>query len=135
MSNAKKRTNSILAEVIIEAEEGNIPIPFVKNIKKRLLPILTNKQVFIGGSALVAATFVANILNYIFNAYLGRVLTFNDFSLIGLIGGFYSLASIFFGSYSTTVNYRSGFLIGKYGDGAGYNFWKYTRKHIVYPSI
>ncbi|HSX09997.1 MAG TPA: oligosaccharide flippase family protein [Candidatus Saccharimonadales bacterium] len=130
-----RKKNKMLAEAFIESEEVSMPMSFSSRFKKRLLSISNNKQVFIGGSFLVIATFLANILNYIFNAYLGRVLTFEDFSLIGLIGGLYSFASIFFGAYSTIVNYRSGFLIGKYGDAAGYEFWKYIKKQILYPAI
>ena len=129
------KKSKFLAEAIIETEEVTLPNSFSASAKKRLGVILNNKKVFIGGGALVIATFLANILNYIFNAFLGRVLSFNEFALIGLISGLYSFSSIFFGAFSTTVNYRSGFLIGKYGDSAGYNFWKYTRKIAIYPSI
>jgi O-antigen/teichoic acid export membrane protein len=131
----QKREKSLLAEAIIETEVVSMPNSFSKLAKKRLFSLLNNKQIFLSGGALVIATFTANVLNYIFNAYLGRVLTFNQFALIGLIGGFYSFSTIFFGAYSTTVNYRSGFLIGKYGEGAGYNFWKHTRKLALYPSV
>lgn len=131
----KKHNKDMLANAIIASEEGPISLPFTKNINKRILSILHNKKVFISGGILVTATFLTNILNYIFNAFLGRVLSFNDFSLIGLMGGFYSFASLFFGAYSLTVNYRSSFLIGKYGDAAGYRFWKHVRKHVIYPSI
>ena len=131
----KKGKKTILADAIIETEDPTLQLSFAKNIKKRILPLLTNKQVFIGGGALVIATFIANVLNYVFNAYLGRVLTFNQYALIGLIGSFYTFASIFFGAYNTSVNYRSGFLIGKYGDAAGYAFWKRANILGLYPSV
>src|ERR1700722_14270027 len=133
-STIKNKDKSFLAEVILETEI-NAPLRFPQTIRKHLALMLNNKKVFLGGGALVIATFVANVLNYIFNAYLGRVLTFNDFSLIGLIGGFYSFASIFMGAYSTTVNYRGSFLIGKYGDSAGYTFWQHARKKVLLPSL
>ncbi len=130
-----ERNKELLAEALIETEDQTMRGSFANSIRKNLVSILSNRQVFIGGGALIISTFVANILNYIFNAYLGRVLTFNQYALIGLIGGFYSFASIFFGAYSTTVIYRSGFLIGKYGEAAGYSFWKYASKLSLYPSI
>lgn len=130
-----KKDTTFLADAIIETEEVSVPNSYASFAKKRLSVVLNNKKMFIGGGALVIATFIANILNYIFNAYLGRVLSFNEFALIGLISGFYSFSSIFFGAFSTTVNYRSGFLIGKYGEVAGYNFWKYIRKMSYIPAI
>ena len=130
----KNKNKSFLAEAILETEI-NAQLRFPQAIRKHLALMLNNKKVFLGGGALVIATFIANVLNYIFNAYLGRVLTFNDFSLIGLIGGFYSFASIFMGAYSTTVNYRGSFLIGKHGDSAGYTFWQYAMKRVFLPSI
>src|ERR1700722_5351427 len=133
-STIKNKDKSFLAEVILETEI-NAPLRFPQTIRKHLALMLNNKKVFLGGGALVIATFVANVLNYIFNAYLGRVLTFNDFSLIGLIGGFYSFASIFMGAYSTTVNYRGSYLIGKYGEAAGYQFWNYMKKYAFYASL
>lgn len=131
----RKKDKNLLAETIVEVEENAVPLSISAKAKKRITHIIKNKRAYLGGGAFVASTFTGNILNYIFNAYLGRVLTFNDFALIGLVGGFYSFASIFFGAYSTTVNYRSGYLIGKYGDAAGYHFWKYTRKHALYSSF
>jgi len=133
-STIKNKEKSLLAEAILETE-ANVSVSFSKNIREHLVSMLSDRRVFLGGSALVIATFVGNVLNYIFNAYLGRVLTFNDFSLIGLIGGLYSFASIFMGAYSTTVNYRGSFLIGKYGDSAGYTFWQYAKKQVLLPSI
>lgn len=133
--NSKKEDKNLYVEAIVENEEGNRLFFFPKKYKKHVTSLFGKKELFLGGGALVVATFIANILNYIFNAYLGRVLSFNDFALLGLMGSFYSFASIFFGTYSATVNFRSGFLIGQYGDGAGYGFWKYMRKRVLYLSL
>jgi len=131
----KKEDKNLLIEAIVDTESGN-RIPFLpKKYTKSLSSLFSKKELYLGGGALVISTFIANVLNYIFNAYLGRVLSFNDFALLGLMGSFYSFSSIFFGTYSATVNFRSGFLIGRYGDGAGYEFWKYMKKRVLYLSL
>jgi O-antigen/teichoic acid export membrane protein len=130
--NNKKK---ILAEAILETEEVSTAIKFPRNIRNLILSLIEKKQIFIGGGSLVLAGVISNVLNYFFNAYLGRVLNFDDFSLIGLVGGLFSFASILFGAYSMMVNFRSSFLIGKYGEAAGYHFWEYSKKQILIPTI
>src|SRR5260221_4251541 len=120
----KKANKQLLAEAVVETEEVGSLMKFPRSFKKHMLSLLTQKEIFVGGSALVIASFIANILNYIFNAYLGRILTYDEFSLISLIGGFLSFASIFFGAYFLTFNYSNSFLIGRHGDAAVYNHWK-----------
>lgn len=84
---------------------------------------------------LIAATIMANFLNLIFSTYLGRVLEFKEFALIGLMSSFLSLSGILFTSFTTIANFRSGFLIGKYGEHAGFSFWKHFRKKAFYYSF
>lgn len=127
--------HDMLTEAIIEVEESENNTRFPKTFRKKLTEIIRNRRAYIGGGALIVASFTGSILNYIFNAYLGRILSFEDFAQIGLIGSFFAFASVLFGAYTTTVNYKSAFLIGKYGNGAGYDFWQYTRKRVVYLSI
>ena len=106
-----------------------------KEVRHKLLVNIKYKKAYLGGIFLVIGSFIAGVLNYGFNAYLGRILSFEDFALIGLMGGFYSLASIFFSACSTTTDYRVSYLIGKSGENAGYSFWRYARRRSVYFSI
>lgn len=89
---SNKKTNSALAEAIVEVEETTTATKFPNNVRKSLLNLIKNRKSYVGGTALIASTFVANVLNYIFNAYLGRVLSFDNFALIGLISSFFSFA-------------------------------------------
>lgn len=124
-----------IVEAVIEAEKSETVFAFPGIYRKRLATMFASSKTYIGGMLLVGASAIANFLNFIFNAYLGRVLEFSDFALIGLIGGFLSFSSILFGAFSTTANFRSGFLIGKYGDNAGYAFWKYIRGKSIHFSF
>lgn len=84
---------------------------------------------------LVGASILINFLNFVFNAYLGRVLEFRDFALVGLIGGFFSLFSIVFGAFSTTTSSRGGYLLGSKGLSSGLAFWRYMKKIAVTTSL
>ena len=126
----QRQKGTLLAEAIVETEETNTTFRFPKKIKEQLQALIKKRKTYAGGTALVIASFIANVLTYVFNAYLGRVLRFEDFALIGLISSFYSLSSIPFSAYGTTVTYKGSFLIGKYGDAAGYSFWQHARKNI-----
>jgi len=133
--NKNTRNKKLLAEAVIETEEIGIALKFPQNIKKHMLTILSQREIYLGGGALVIAGFAANILNYFFNAYLGRILSYGDFSLIGLIGGFLSFASILFGAYGLTFSYNNSFLIGRYGDATGYGHWKHSKNRVLLPSL
>ncbi len=124
--------SNINTEIIIEAEERIGRFQFPVRFRRQLASIITSRRIFFTGALLITATTFANVLNFAFSAYLGRVLDLNDFALISLMGSFYAFSSIFFGPLSLTVNYRSGFLIGKFSDEAGYQFWKYVRKYSLY---
>ncbi len=131
----KNQSKKIVAETVIETEETVNGFSFPNTFRKRWAEVITHKKTYIGGVLLVAGSIIANFLNFFFNAYLGRVLEFRDFALIGLIGGFLSFSSILFGAFTTTANFRSGFLIGKYGENSGFTFWRYIRKKAIYFSI
>ncbi len=130
-----KENKKVLTETIIETQEARTGFIFPGKLRARWATVITGKNTYMAGICLAMATITANILNFVFNAYLGRVLDFKDFALIGLIGGFLSFSSILFNAFSITVNFRSGFLIGKHGEDAGYKFWRNLRKKGIYLSF
>lgn len=103
-------------------------------VQTGLAGLFSNNKIYFGGALLVGASVTAHFLNFVFNAYLGRVLEFGDFALIGLISAFLSFSSILFGAFSTTANFRSGFLIGKYGENAAFAFWNFIRERAIFTS-
>jgi cellulose synthase/poly-beta-1,6-N-acetylglucosamine synthase-like glycosyltransferase/glycosyltransferase involved in cell wall biosynthesis/O-antigen/teichoic acid export membrane protein len=90
---------------------------------------LTNRlrTAYVSGGALIAAAIFSNILNFIFNAYLGRVIDISYFAEVSLVGSFLYIVNIPVSALSSTVRYRSGFLAGRYGISAAYAYWKETR--------
>ncbi len=59
----------------------------------------------LSGSFLVSAVIGSNFLNFLFNALLGRWLSFENFGLITLIITFYYVSSIFTNALSGTINF------------------------------
>lgn len=102
---------------------------------KNLKLFFKNKSFFTNSAFLVGATMLSNFINYVFNAYMGRALSFEDFAKVGLIGSFFYLTSIPFSSLFSAVSFESGFLIGKRGMNSAKSFLAYTRSHALFVSI
>lgn len=85
-----------------------------------------SKSTLGGGAFLIFASMFGNVMNFLYNAYLGRNLDVDDFGLISLVGSFVFLSQVPLSALSRTVTHRSAFLLGKYNT-AVTNFWKKTR--------
>lgn len=59
-------------------------------------------------SALVGSSFI----NFVFNAYLGRILSFEALSLVTLINTLWFVVMVVIGAFSSTVNFRTAYLFG-----------------------
>ncbi len=86
------------------------------------------------GGFLVGSAIVANFFNFLYNAYLGRTVSVEDFGLVSLVGSFFYLSTIPIGALSRTVTHRSAFLLGKYETPAKI-FWAYVRKKAIIISV
>lgn len=85
-----------------------------------------------GGGFLVACLMTGNVLNFVYNAYLGRALNFEEFGLITLINTLTYIVSIFLIALTATVNHTSAFLAGKEKKIAGIGFLqRIQRKTII----
>lgn len=93
------------------------------------------KNYFTGGSLLLIATVVVNVCNFTFNAYLGRVLTFEQFGIITLINTFWYIALIPMNALYTTVNHRVAFLTSNEYTGESLHFLHRTNKRNLFISI
>lgn len=106
----------------------NLGFPATENIKK----FVTSD--FFSAAFLIAASMVGNILNFLYNAYLGRKLDLEDFGLIGLVGSFVYITSIPLAGVARSVTYRSGFLFGKFKTPIK-EYWQRTRSSLIKLSI
>lgn len=106
----------IKKETMEELTEGLSPItlPFPQRIKNKLKELIGEKQLLVGGSMLILSNFLTNILNFVFNAYLGRQLSFEAYGELSLFTSFLFIASIPLGALTVTVSHKVAYLFGKY---------------------
>lgn len=88
------------------------------------------KSGVISGGFLVFASIVGNFFNFLYNAYLGRVTTAQDFGTIGLIGSLLYISQIPTSGIGRTVTYKSAQLFGKHETPIK-SYWRRIRKHVV----
>lgn len=91
--------------------------------------LIKPKKVHLAAGLLIAATVFSNGLNLFFNAYLGRMLNFDNFAAISLVGSFTYLSAIVSKGFGTAVSSKSAFLTGKSDAVGAYSYWKYMRKY------
>ncbi len=89
--------------------------------------LLSNPK-FTKGSFFVFSLMFANGMNFLFNAYLGRVLSFKDYGLVTLIISLWNLISIPIVTLGGTTSYSVAFLSGKNEHGTAAHFFSYIKR-------
>jgi glycosyltransferase involved in cell wall biosynthesis/O-antigen/teichoic acid export membrane protein len=98
--------------------------------------LLSAKKVLVNDGILVLSLFIANLSNFLFNAILGRSLTFEQFGLITLITSLWTLLNIPFGSLAAAVNSRVTHLHFHKGLGSVINFVHKTQRNtLIFMSL
>lgn len=93
----------------------------------------TNNKNFSQGGVLVAAMMVSNFLNFVFNAFLGRMLSFEQFGTLTLVNTLWYVMMIFLNSLSYTVNHEIAYR-SKKSDYKNF-FFTYLQKKAIVASI
>jgi len=70
------------------------------------------KKKYTDGMILIVSIIATNAINFLFNAYLGRTLSFEDFGLVTIINTLWYLALIPCNALYTTVNHRIAYIHG-----------------------
>ncbi len=87
-----------------------------------------------GADILIFAALLENVFNFLYNAYLGRVLSVEDFGLISLFGSFLFIVKIPSSALSRTVTHKTAYFLGKY-DTILKEFWRYIRHRTIIISL
>jgi cellulose synthase/poly-beta-1,6-N-acetylglucosamine synthase-like glycosyltransferase/glycosyltransferase involved in cell wall biosynthesis/O-antigen/teichoic acid export membrane protein len=113
-----------------------VEFAFIKNLGIPKLPPLTNliKSNYFAGAFLIGATLLSNILNFLYNAYLSRSLTLDEFGLIGLVTSIIYLTQVPIAAITSAVAHKSAFLLGKYNSPVR-AFWQKARSQSIKISI
>lgn len=75
---------------------------------------------------LLAAVIISNILNFLFNAFLARKLSYVDLALVILMSTFWYVITIFTSGASSTINHKVAFLTARQEGGVARIFLKKT---------
>jgi cellulose synthase/poly-beta-1,6-N-acetylglucosamine synthase-like glycosyltransferase/glycosyltransferase involved in cell wall biosynthesis/O-antigen/teichoic acid export membrane protein len=113
-------TAQALTEVAIPVQEKPLQVAITK-------PAAETKKTWTfgtvsSGTVLVLGYMTANLLNFLFNLSLGRLLSFENFGLLTFVNTFTYLISILLFSLASTLTHRISFLTTKYGKEAGVIF-------------
>ena len=131
----KKNFNKMIPEVTIQTIEKEETALFPNRFRANFINLFFDKKPYITGSLLIGASVIANFLNFVFNAYLGRVLDLGNFALLSLVSSFLYMAQIPFSAVGSAVNYRTGFLEGRHGKNTALIFKQWIRKRALYVSL
>ena len=77
---------------------------------RRFLPDFLVNSLFSKAGVLISVTMISNLLNFVFNAFLGRALGFDELGLVILVNTIWSMTGIFVGAFSTTINHKTAHL-------------------------
>lgn len=86
------------------------------------------------GGVMVIASVFGNIMNFLYNAYLGRQLNLEEFGEISLFGSFMYLASVPISALGRSIAHSSGYLYGKYNSPAK-ELWQHFRPLVLKYSL
>lgn len=104
---------------------------YLTNFSQRLIPKKWSALIFSGEGIMVGAMLLSNFFNFLFNVFLGRALTFENLGLVTLVNTLWSVAAIFIGAFSSTVNHRSAYLATAEGKESSTSFLYSARKKGV----
>lgn len=102
---------------------------------KRFLPKFLANSFSSKVGILIVVMMISNFLNFIFNAFLGRALGFEELGLIILINTIWSMAGIFIGAFSTTINHKTARLTAEGGGESSASFLRSALKIGLMASL
>ncbi|MDP1688505.1 MAG: glycosyltransferase [bacterium] len=108
-----KSPNTInIKDVLIEGKKALTPVPVYSRIRTAFNYYLPSSMSghMSGAMVLMIAMMIANFLNFLFNAFLGRVLSLEEFGLIALVNTIWTLIAVVMNALSLSVNRQSAYL-------------------------
>ena len=112
-----KALEKVAASTVIKHEEPFIQEKKVLDTKPKprwLQSLIGNKHIIISGSVLICTIVFSNVVNFIYNAYLGRRISVEDFGIISLFGSFSYIIYIPIYALGGVITKRTAYLSGKY---------------------
>lgn len=89
------------------------------------------RSVLTSGGFLIGSMVLSNFLNFAYNAFLGRALSFHDFALITLANSIWYLFFFALEAFDVTVNHRVAYLTARLGISEGIHFYRRLRTKLL----
>lgn len=127
-------TEMPMAEVRETAQEGT-RVSRTDNLRNRLnriVPADVSRFLLSDKGLYVAALLFGNMLNFIFNAFLGRALSFSELALVTFVNTLWYLSTLIIGPFGATVNHETAYLTGRYGLASAKSFFARILKTGLY---
>lgn len=97
---------------------------------------MKKRHLYISGLILVSGTMISNVINFVFNIYLGRTLTLQDFGELSLFTSLLYLTSVPLGSFSATTAHSIAILFGKRSKEHAQGYFRYMfGKTMIYGIV
>ncbi len=119
----KKNEETVAANKKLLAESQ---IFALKETLQKVFPVLWIDFIFSGKGVLMIVFVLSNFVNFLFNAFLGYVLSFSQLALVTLINTLWYIAGIFFGAFGSTVNHQTVFLSARKGQHVANRFFVFA---------
>ncbi len=104
----------------------------IVNHAPRFIPKSYLHFVFSNKGVLIGFMVLGNVFNFIFNAFLGRVLSFAELNLVVFMSTLWFITTIFVSGFGSTTNHRVSYLLANKGKGA---MWAFFLKNIKDVSL
>lgn len=89
------------------------------------------RSVLTSGGFLVGSMILSNFINFAYNAFLGRSLSFHDFALITLANSVWYLFNFMTAAFGMTISARVAYLTARAGTSEGIHFYRYLRRKVL----
>lgn len=98
-------------------------------MKQKLLQTLSS------GTLLLIAMMGGNVLNLFFNAYLGRILTLENYGLVTFTNSLWNMLFFILIAVGVTINHQTSFLIGQQAAAKAHAFMRNIRTRTIYYGL
>lgn len=96
--------------------------------------LFTSDHLSIDSGILVGTTLIAYFFNFLYNAYLGRVVDIDEFAIIAVLGSILSIVEVGMSGFGRSVTYKSAYYFGQHKIPATL-FWRKVRKNALKISL
>lgn len=128
-------TEEKIAPIAIETVEQREHVHFGRKFKNKIRGFIGDKKIVLAGSVFVLANAAANFINFGFNAYLGRVLTVEDFGNLTLVSSLLFLSAIPINALASTTTQKVAYLFGKYSQSSSRGYLSHLWRRVLIGGV